>query len=826
MDYTTNPSLERAWSFINDTDRHVYLTGKAGTGKTTFLHRVKAEVPKRMAVAAPTGVAAINAQGMTLHSLFQLPFTPHIPGSEQQELRQRKFSRKKQDLLKSLDLLIIDEISMVRADVLDAIDAVLRRFRKNDRPFGGLQLLLIGDLHQLPPVVKPQEWDLLQEHYDTSYFFGSHALQNSEVIRIELDHIYRQDSREFIELLNRVRDNKMDPTVLEKLNSRYIPNFNPDDEEGYITLTTHNKTARQINEQKLQSLPGQTYRHEATVDGDFPEHAYPTDPELALKVDAQVMFVKNDMAGEKRFYNGKIGRITALNDDHITVRCPEDDQEIEVERLTWENRKFELDKKTKAIEESILGTFKQFPLRLAWAITIHKSQGLTFERLVIDAAAAFAHGQVYVALSRCRTFEGVVLRSKLEPGSIRTDQVVQDHTRQIQENEPDEQTLYLHRHRYQCERLHALFAFSELQRLFKAMDHVLRKNGSALAGNVEGTFREIRETTEQKIIKAAKAFQRELERHFGEETLPEENETLQERLKKAGDYFTEQLNACTQALHDLDILTDNQEVKKNINDRKAELEKELHVQKACFKVCAEGFSIHAVNRAATDAALDPTPQERKAKANNRTKVPENIEHRDLFQALLDWRKETCAEAGLPAYRVLSTQAIIDIAQALPTTMDTLKKVKGIGKVKADQYGTLLLDMVQAYCDANDVEKTDLTEALADPDKNPDPTPRKNKKNTKQTSYDLFQQGWSIQDIASERGLALSTIQGHMTHFIGTGDLDVHAFLPEEKVARIAAYFDRSGDPALSKAKAHFGKEADYGELQMVLAHWSQKKRAS
>jgi ATP-dependent exoDNAse (exonuclease V) alpha subunit len=402
---TTNPELELAFEYVNATNRHIFLTGKAGTGKTTFLHRIRDQVPKRMAVVAPTGVAAINARGVTIHSLFQLPFGVLTPDRIRAELPKRRFSGKKINLLKSLDLLVIDEISMVRADVLDALDAVLRRYRRNRRPFGGLQLLMIGDLHQLPPVVKDQDWEQLRPHYDTAYFFGSLALRQAKPTVVQLKHIYRQSDGHFIDLLNKVRNNRIDATVLEQLNSRYRPDFRPYGEEGYITLTSHNRTARAINTEKLAELPGQATVFQAEVNGDFPESMYPNEPELHFKVGAQVMFNKNDSYPDRLYYNGKIGRITAIAGEEITVQCP-GEAPITVGPVAWENRKYSINSVTKEVSDSIVGTYTQHPLRLAWAITIHKSQGLTFERVVIDAEAAFAHGQVYVALSRCKSFEG------------------------------------------------------------------------------------------------------------------------------------------------------------------------------------------------------------------------------------------------------------------------------------------------------------------------------------------------------------------------------------------------------------------------------------
>ena len=428
MTDTLNPQIELAFDYVMYTNRNIFLTGKAGTGKTTFLHRIKEESIKRTVVVAPTGVAAINARGMTIHSFFQLPFGPFLPGQKDDLSRKRKFRRKKINLIRNLDLLIIDEVSMVRADLLDSIDSVLRRFKNPMKPFGGVQLLMIGDLHQLPPVVKDEEWRLLNEYYDTPYFFGSLALKQTDPISVELKHIYRQSDSIFIDLLNRVRDNALDTEVLQKLNSRYIPKFKAPENEPYITLTSHNASANKINAEKLAEITGIVHKFKAEVTGDFPPHIYPTEEILEFKEGSQVLFIKNDPSPEKQFYNGKIGRITEIDGGVIYVKCPGDYQPIAVGKSEWTNVKYNLNEETKEVEEDEVGTFEQYPLKLAWAITIHKSQGLTFERAVIDAKAAFAHGQVYVALSRCKSFEGIVLRSKINYSSVKTDSVVRNYS--------------------------------------------------------------------------------------------------------------------------------------------------------------------------------------------------------------------------------------------------------------------------------------------------------------------------------------------------------------------------------------------------------------
>ena len=437
-----NPQLELADRFIGETAVNLFLTGRAGTGKTTFLHRLRERSPKRMIVVAPTGVAAINAGGVTIHSFFQLAFAPYIPESvrgvnPQNRQEQFRFNKQKIAIIRSIDLLVIDEISMVRADVLDAVSDVLRRYRDPGKPFGGVQLLLIGDLQQLAPVVRDEEWSLLGRFYASPFFFESRALKETSYVCIELQHIYRQSDERFITMLNAVRESRVDPAMLEELNRRYRPAFDPDEKDGYITLTSHNHTAHGINEAKMAALPGASCTYQAALEGTFPEYLYPTDALLTLKAGAQVMFIKNDPSPEKRYYNGKIGIVTGLDDGSVEVLPHGAAEPIAVEPAEWLNTKYKIDPETKELTEEVEGRFVQYPLKAAWAITIHKSQGLTFERAVIDAADSFSHGQVYVALSRCKSLEGLVLRAPLDARCMICDPTVRAFTDYAAEHRPD-----------------------------------------------------------------------------------------------------------------------------------------------------------------------------------------------------------------------------------------------------------------------------------------------------------------------------------------------------------------------------------------------------
>jgi len=431
-----NAIFQLAADFINQTSEHVFLTGKAGTGKTTFLKYIRKHTHKNAVVAAPTGVAAINAGGVTLHSLFQLPFEPYLPGvSNPLKKTFSRFSKEKIELLRQLELLIIDEVSMLRADVLDCIDETLQRIRHNFQPFGGIQILYIGDMFQLPPVAKTEEWELLKNYYESTFFFHAHTIKKTEPVYLELKTVYRQGNPVFVDLLNRIRNNIVTPDDLYELNKRYNPEFTPEEGENYIILTTHNYRSDAINHRKLEELSAEDRVFTGVVEGDFPDYALPTDMELHLKAGAQVMFIRNDVDG--RFFNGKIATITRIVADQIYVYLPDLNEDILVPKEEWENMRYSLNKETGKIEEEKLGSFTQYPLRLAWAITIHKSQGLTFEKAIIDAGASFAAGQTYVALSRCTSLDGIVLFSMIRPNCILTN----DYAVRYSQSEKDENEL-------------------------------------------------------------------------------------------------------------------------------------------------------------------------------------------------------------------------------------------------------------------------------------------------------------------------------------------------------------------------------------------------
>ena len=466
-----------AEQFAMHTNRPIFITGKAGTGKTTFLRKLREQSPKNMAVVAPTGVAAINAGGMTIHSFFQLPVRTLIPTpqSYRQLFAEQRLTQRKRNMLYHLEMLVIDEISMVRADVLDAIDQVLRRYKyRKDQPFGGVQLVMIGDLFQLSPVVtRGDDEEAMRKYYEGPYFFQAKVMQELQPIYVELNHVFRQQDQTFVQLLNEVRENQLTAQGRALLNARYNPRFQNTDEDFHITLTTHNRLADELNERELAKLPDEPHVFEADIKKDFPVNIYPTEEILTLKEGARVMFVRNDDQKPRRFYNGKIGVITEIDSEKIVVRC--EDGDIEVTRMVWENIRYKEDEKTGKIDEEVLGTFTQYPLRLAWAVTIHKSQGLTFDKVIIDAARAFAAGQVYVALSRCRTLEGIVLSTPLDYVELDNDPSVLRYTDSQPSVETVNQALPKARKEYEVQLFSALFDFHRTLSLVDQMRKVAAK---------------------------------------------------------------------------------------------------------------------------------------------------------------------------------------------------------------------------------------------------------------------------------------------------------------------------------------------------------------
>ena len=705
-----NIELNKAWQAIANTNVSLFLTGKAGTGKTTFLRRLREQLPKRVVVCASTGIAAINAQGVTLHSMFQLPFAPYIPETTFNN-NQRRFTFPKQKirLLRSIDVLVIDEVSMVRADVLDAVDSVLRRYRHRYKPFGGVQLLLIGDLQQLAPVVRTEEWDLLKVHYETPYFFSSKALQQLNYYTIELKKVYRQSDPVFLELLNKVRENRIDTQTLAHLNSRHIPNFNPPKEEGYIRLTSHNRQADAINQRELEALDAKEHYFEAKIEGEFPEMSFPTDKVLVLKQGAQVMFVKNDR--EKRFYNGMIGTITGIDDGGITIVPTDADVEIKVTPDVWQNCKYVLDEETKEISEKVIGTFTQVPLRLAWAITIHKSQGLTFERAIINANQAFAAGQTYVALSRCKTFEGLVLSDPIPAHAIITDYQVRNYTQQMAEREPSENQIQEAQRNFLYATLEELYNFTSVLYAYADVVRVMEEHFSKLYPELIARFKALEPDLRSAIDTVAKKFCTQVDYLVRTEDNPAESPKLQERISAATTYFLDKLLPLIKQTSDLSLPTDSKRVKERAEASIDTLREALRIKTQLLNyVQSAPFSLTAYLRRKADILLDvadkeetgattkasKTPKKKAEKEEKITDVPQDILHPRLFNVLRAWRADKARELSLPAYIVFSQRALISMTNVQPRTIAELKKLPGVGRAVTERYGDALLELIHEY----------------------------------------------------------------------------------------------------------------------------------
>ncbi|WP_445733664.1 helix-turn-helix domain-containing protein [Mariniflexile sp.] len=805
-----NQELELAWNFVEKTDRNVFLTGKAGTGKTTFLHSLKQKSFKRLVVVAPTGVAAINAKGVTIHSFFQMAFGPVLPeeaGFQNKESGfQRKFNKTKIDIIKSLDLLIIDEISMVRADLLDGIDQVLKRYKDRTKVFGGVQVLMIGDLQQLSPVVKDNEWELLKPYYETPYFFSSRVFQSCNAISIELKHIYRQDNEVFIKILNEIRNNKLYNGSAALLNERYLTNFSPAKNDGYITLTTHNNRANQMNDLELQKIKDKSYFYKAEVEGNFPEYSYPTHEKLELKKGAQVMFVKNDSAPEKRYFNGKIGEIIHLDKKEITVRCQGDAFDITVVPEIWENINYSINQQTKEISEHVAGAFSQMPLRLAWAITIHKSQGLTFDKAIIDAQASFAHGQTYVALSRCRTLEGIVLKNPISGNSIINDMRVTSFNQSVENNPPNETVLNESQKIYQLNLIEELLNYYALLQPVNRLLDLYYKNPSSLKGNILEPLTTIKEEGITKLLKLNTSFMAQLKMMSADVMAPEKSPPIQERIHKALEYFIKHTSDFIKAPFDaLTFATENKEVDKEFNKQLDILEEQLATKLYCLNGLKNTYSSLKYLELRAKAVLQKTKTTPVKKERQDT-----TEHPILFERLKALRASYADAENLPHYIIFNQKSLYDLCDMLPVTEKQLLAVNGMGKVRAEKYGTEIIDIIKNYCAENAIDPNAIVRKKEKPQKG-----KSNKEDTKNISLQLFKNGLSIVEIAKERNFTTGTIEGHLAHFIPTGAIKVTDIIPVEKYEELRTIMQKETFESFSELKSKIDAKFSYNEIRLV-----------
>lgn len=679
--------------FIEKTDRPIFMTGKAGTGKTTFLRYIKANTTKNMAVVAPTAVAAINAGGVTINSFFQVPFGPLVPSTQTAsltELFDKKVGYEKTKLLKCLDLLIIDEISMVRADMIDYIDTVLRAVKGISKPFGGVQLLMIGDLYQLSPVFQ-KDWHVLRSYYTGPYFFDSLALRKTNLLTFELEEVYRQTDPIFVEILNSVRDGSSDESLLAKLNERHLAHTTGDELRDYVTLTTHNPLVKQINEQKLEALESAAYTYKATVTDDFPKEAYPAEEELILKVGALVMFIKNDASGKKRYHNGRTAKITALTEHSILLSFLDDGTELEAEREIWQNVKYALSEIDNKVTETNAGSFSQFPLRLAWAITIHKSQGLTFDNALIDVSAAFTHGQAYVALSRCRSLEGMVLLEKVKPQNIITDKSVIGFMQAAKQKMPNTTDLEQAIISSELSVLSSLYDFSIIVLAWNTYKSILLERLS------------IDLTHTEKLINADigsignRFIQKEL---VSQNESPWQSSSLKERLQKSSEYFLSKLELFEDMLIDLHqsypstLMDDDYYLSFNL------ISEQLKGKTAMFRSLPSATDTITILERWKSAAIEYQPIDR---WTSTVVIKEaEIPNKALYDQLYTWRIQKGKEKNTPDYNIFAEQVLKDVAAKLPKTLKQFSQIKGVGEGKAFDFGDEILKMVRQYLGEGDL----------------------------------------------------------------------------------------------------------------------------
>lgn len=816
-----NKEMQLAKKLIETTNENVFLTGNAGTGKTTFLNLLRTQTAKRMVVLAPTGVAAINAKGQTIHSFFQLPFTPFLPEYKKEK---GQIKKDKINIFRTIDLLVIDEISMVRADLLDAIDDRLREYRKQKySPFGGVQCLFIGDLQQLPPVVRDEDWALMQKHYSTPFFFSSKALQESSYVTIELKKIYRQADEKFISILNEVRNNHLSMESLNELNKHYLPEYEP--KEGEIFLTTHNKIADAFNEKKLNELEEESNIYNAIIKDRFPESMYPVDESLELKIGAQVMFTRNNR--EANYYNGKIGTIIDLSEHKITIKCKEDAFPIVAERETWENTEIKIDKESKDQYEEVVGSFSQFPLRLAWAITIHKSQGLTFDRAIIDAIASFSHGQVYVALSRCKSLDGMVLKSPIKLESIITDLNVTRYMQYEGERAANiEEALPQLQKRYMIVLLNEMFDFTDIHQIFGRVFNMAQTGNPLhnlmpkLCDLVSAEYKSL--TSE--IVDVANKFRNQYTALVDAASNIYTDEHLQQRIKAAVGYFLGKLADIDIDIYNEDIELDNRSVEDAYNAQTAEFVKLVRIKTALLSAFKEQpFTTTSFLEARAKATLDIEMGKLE-----RTKADMTVAGVDpvLQHRLTIWRSDK-ADGGPLAY-VMSMKTLQEIAARLPKSTEDMKTIPGLGTKRITKYGDEIVKIVRQFiADKRDDKLTDEEKELMTKASSKKTKSSKSSKSSEPDTYQktliLFKEGKSIQEIVDERALSLGTIENHLTKLVYNCELKAEDVINESHLNMIDKILSKKTEISIHDLRKEI-KERVSMPIVDIYYFWKSKEK--
>jgi hypothetical protein len=827
----SNEMFQLAVQLVNQSRRNIFLTGKAGTGKTTFLKHIREGCPKQMAVVAPTGVAAINAGGVTIHSFFQLPLSPFIPeakafsGNESETtnrhtlLSRLRLTSDKKKIFQELELLIIDEISMVRCDTLDAIDTILRHVRlQHNKPFGGVQVLLIGDMYQLPPIIPDNEWSLLSSFYKSPYFFDSRVLKNDQPVYIEFDKIYRQKEEQFISLLNQVRNNELSAEGIALLEKRFQPASGNIRHHGYIILTTHNYKADAINLEELQKLSGKTFFYRAEIDGEFYEKSYPADELLHLKEGAQVMFLRNDMDKSKRYFNGKIAVVTRLEADKIVVRCTNEEREIEVKKERWENIRYSWNKNTRMLDEEVLGSFTQYPLRLAWAITIHKSQGLTFDKAIIDAGEAFSAGQVYVALSRCTNLDGMILQSRIGISSLRCDERIVRFSQIKTSLDWLKKELNESGKSYQRDILLALFDFKSIIGSAKELLEYLVEHRTSF--NIESlTWLENLVESLLAIQDTAEKFHPQVLSFFAQPLPPEKNNALQERIKAAATYFINQIEQLLRVIQKSPAITDSRQHAKEYNESTKELFAQLCAKKQLMAACNGQFDTEAYHQLKRKIVVPPLSVNAYSGTSEQQLQTENP-HPDLYYELKKLRDGFCAKKNLPVYMVAGSKTLDEMARFLPQSLEELKQISGFGEAKIAAYGQQFLDIILKYCDHRQL-KSRISEK----------TPKRKRKeksdtvpsDTKSESFRLYKEGKSVLEISKERKLTVQTIEGHLAYYVRNGSIKIDDLISSDKLALIVPALKEFNGNSITPIKEQLGDTIGFGEIRLTLAWLAYQK---